>query len=106
VAVIGSLLSTRYQHRLTGTLAPYRLPHAIQETVLGSLGGALGVAQRLGGATGGLLAQFARSAFISGIDLGLATAAAVALAGALFALLALPARPAAEAEEDDHSAVG
>ncbi len=104
VAVIGSLLSTRYQHRLSGVLAPYQLPHEIRETILGSLGSALTLAGQLGGSTGRLLAQFARSAFVSGMDLGLLTAAVVALAGALLALLALPARPAAE--EDDHSAVG
>ncbi len=96
VAVIGSLLSTRYASRITRTLAPYRIPHAIQETIRGSLGGALGVAKQVGGSTGRLLAQFAHSAFISGMDLGLLVAACVAFAGALFALLALPSRPAAE----------
>jgi hypothetical protein len=96
VAVIGSLLSTRYQHRVTGALAPYHLPHSIQETILGSLGSALGVARQLGGATGQLLAQSARSAFISGMDLGLAVAAIVALAGVVLALLALPSRPGDE----------
>ena len=106
VAVIGSLLSTRYQHRLTGVLAPYQLPHAIRETILGSLGSALALAGQLGGSTGRLLAQFARSAFISGMDLGLLTAAVVALAGALFALLALPSRPAAEEDAPTASASG
>jgi EmrB/QacA subfamily drug resistance transporter len=98
VAVIGSLLSTRYQHRLTGALAPYRVPHAVHEAVLGSLGSALEVARQLGGVTGQLLAGFARSAFISGMDLGMAVAALVALTGALLALLALPSRPAGEGE--------
>ena len=96
VAVIGSLLSTRYQDRLTHALAPYRVPHSIQETILGSLGSALGLARQLGGVTGQLLAQFARSAFISGMDLGLFVAALVALAGALLALFALPSRPTPE----------
>ena len=96
VAVIGSLLSTRYQHRITGALAPYHVPHAVEEAVRGSLGSALGVARQIGGVTGQLLAQFAHSAFISGMDLGLFGASVVALAGALFALLALPSRPAPE----------
>jgi len=95
VAVIGSLLSTRYQHRIAATLAPYHVPHAIRETIRGSLGGALGVAKEIGGVTGRFLAQFAHSAFISGMDLGLLVAAVVALAGALFALLALPSKPGA-----------
>ena len=97
VAVIGSLLSTRYQDRMTAALARYHLPHAIENTILGSIGGALDVAARVGGTTGHLLAHVARSAFISGADLGLATAAAVALAGSVLALVALPASPSADA---------
>jgi hypothetical protein len=97
VAVIGSLLSTRYQDRMTVGLAPYHLPYTIQYTILGSIGGALGVAARVGGATGHLLAEVARSAFISGTDLGLLTAAAVVLAGCVLALAVLPASPSADA---------
>jgi len=97
VAIIGSLLSTRYQDQMTTALAPYHLPHTIQDTILGSIGGALGVASRVGGAAGHLLADAARSAFISGADLGLLTAAAVVLAGCVLALLVLPASPAADA---------
>jgi len=93
VAVVGSLLSTRYQDRMTAALAPYHLPHAIEATILGSIGGALGVAARVGGSTGHLLTLAARSAFISGADLGMLIGAAVALAGCVLALLALPARP-------------
>jgi Na+/melibiose symporter-like transporter len=99
VAVIGSLLSTRYQDQMTAALAPYHLPHAIENTILGSIGGALGVAARVGGATGHLLAHAARSAFISGADLGLRTAAAVVLAGCVLALLTLPARPRPDAKD-------
>ena len=66
--------------------------------VLGSLGGALGVARHLGGATGELLANFASSAFISGMDLGVLVAAGVAVAGAVLALLAIPSRTASANE--------
>lgn len=97
VAVIGSLLSTRYQDRMTAALAPHHLPHAVQDTILGSVGGALDVAARVGGTTGHLLAHVARSAFISGADLGLLTAAAVALAGCALALAVLPGSPSADA---------
>jgi hypothetical protein len=81
-------------------LAPHHLPHAVENTILGSIGGALGVAARVGGATGHLLAHVARSAFISGADLGLLIAAAVVLVGCVLALLTLPARPRADAEGD------
>ncbi len=108
VAVIGSLLNTRYQDRMTSALMPYHVPHAALEMILGSLGGALGVAGRVGGILGAELGHLARSAFVSGMDLGLATGACVALAGCLIALIALPARaaPAArpEAADDDRPA--
>jgi EmrB/QacA subfamily drug resistance transporter len=94
VAVIGSLLATRYQDTMTGALAGYHIPHAAQATILGSIGGAQAVAAHLGGVTGALLAQLARSAFISGMDLGLRTGAAAAFAGCVLALVFLPARPA------------
>ncbi len=92
VAVIGSLLNTRYQDKMTSTLAPYHVPHAIMQTILGSVGGALGVAVRVGGILGAALSHLARSAFVSGMDLGLATGAGVALVGCLIALAALPSR--------------
>ena len=96
VAIVGSLLSTRYQQRMASALSPYHLSHSIQETIGGSLGGALEVARRAGGLTGRLLAEFAHAAFISGMDLALLVAGVVALAGAAFALLALPSRPSPE----------
>jgi EmrB/QacA subfamily drug resistance transporter len=95
VAVIGSLLATRYQDRMTSALAPYHLPHLVEHTILGSVGGALAVAEKVGGTSGALLAHAAQAAFISGMDLGLLTGAAVGLAGALIALAALPRRPQA-----------
>ncbi|HTT54866.1 MAG TPA: MFS transporter [Streptosporangiaceae bacterium] len=97
VAVIGSLLATRYQDRITAALVPYHLPHLIESTILGSVGGALAVAERAGGASGALLAHAARMAFLSGMNLGLLTAAAVGLAGCLVALATLPSRPPAAA---------
>ena len=95
VAIIGSLLSTRYQGRMTRALAPYHVPAAITHTILGSLGGALDVAGKAGGVLGQELSQAARAAFISGMDLGLTVAAAVAVAGSLVALATLPGRPRA-----------
>ena len=42
VAVIGSVLSTRYQDHMTTALAGRHVPAAVSHTILGSLGGALG----------------------------------------------------------------
>ncbi len=96
VAIIGSALSTRYQHRMTAALAGQHVPHAVQQTILGSLGAALSVAERVGGVAGALLSGAARASFLSGMDLGLAIGACVALTGALIALAALPRRPATD----------
>jgi hypothetical protein len=95
VAVLGSLLATRYQHRMTAVLAPSHVPHNAESTILGSIGGALEAAHQAGGSTGALLAGAARSAFMSGMDLAVLAGAIVVLAGALFALVALPAKRAA-----------
>jgi hypothetical protein len=92
VAVIGSVLSTRYQDHLTTALAGRHLPAAAVQTILGSLGGALAVAGRAGGASGALLAHAARAAFMSGNEIALAVGAAVALAGVVLVLARLPLR--------------
>jgi EmrB/QacA subfamily drug resistance transporter len=90
VAVIGSLLNTRYTGNISALLAPYQVPAAVLAAVRGSLGGALGVAARLGGQFGAELAGAARGAFASGMDLGLLTGACVALAGCAVAVAVLP----------------
>jgi hypothetical protein len=92
VAVIGSVLSTRYQDHMTTALAGRYLPAAAAQTILGSLGGALAVAARAGGATGALLAHAARAAFMSGTGIALAVGAAVALGGVVLVLVRLPLR--------------
>jgi EmrB/QacA subfamily drug resistance transporter len=92
VAVIGSVLSTRYQDHMTHVLAGQHVPIAALHTILGSLGGALAVAGTAGGATGALLAHAARAAFMSGNGAALAAGAAVALGGALLVLTRLPSR--------------
>jgi EmrB/QacA subfamily drug resistance transporter len=92
VAVIGSLLNTRYTHDMAAVLAPFHVPASALTAISGSLGGALAVAARLGGQVGAELAAAARGAFVSGMDLGLLTAAGVALGGCLIALAVLPGK--------------
>jgi EmrB/QacA subfamily drug resistance transporter len=103
VAVIGSLLSTRYTDHVTAAVAPYHVPPDVLATITGSLGGALEVAARVGGVLGGALADLARSAFVSGMDLGLGVGAAVALGSALLALATLPSRPPRDDDESPHA---
>ncbi len=92
VAVIGSAMLTRYQSHITATLAGRHVPVAATHAIIGSLGGALTVAGRVGGTNGAILARAARAAFMSGMQVSLAVGALVALAGALLVLARLPSR--------------
>ena len=94
VAVIGSVLSTRYRDHMATALVGQHVPIAATHAILGSLGGALAVAAGAGGVTGGLLARAARTAFMSGSQESLAVGALVAASGALLVLARLPPRPA------------
>jgi EmrB/QacA subfamily drug resistance transporter len=90
VAVVGSLLSTRYQDNISAVLAGQHVPPATLSVIKASLGDALAVAAKLPGATGQLLGHLARGAFASGLDLGTLAACGVAIVGFLIALIWLP----------------
>ncbi len=107
VAVIGSVLSTRYQDHMTTALAARHLPTAVTHAILGSFGGALQVAGRAGGVTGALLAHAARMAFMSGVQVSLAVGAFVAVGGAVLVLACRPSRPPpAPGPDDQHPSGG
>ncbi len=93
VAVIGSVLSTRYQDHMTVVLTGRHVPSAATHAILGSLGGALTVARAAGGETGTLLARAARVAFMSGLEVSFAVGAIVAAAGAVLVVARLPNGP-------------
>jgi len=92
VGVLGSLLNTRYQDRLTPVLSHYPVPRSILHLITGSLGGALTVAHQVGGGLGAGLAGLARQSFISGFDLAVTVGAIVVGAAALVVLVVLPNR--------------
>ena len=93
VAVIGSVLSTRYQDQITDAVRGFHPPQSLLDSITSSIGAAQQVAARIGGTLGPMLADAAKAAFISGMDLGLGIGAAFGLAGALIALFALPGGP-------------
>jgi EmrB/QacA subfamily drug resistance transporter len=92
VAVLGSLLSTRYQSLLTPVLAHHSLPHSALHLITGSLGGALIAAEQVGGRLGAGLAALARLSFLSGMTLALSAGAVVVLAAAVTVVAMLPNR--------------
>ncbi|MGO8873337.1 MAG: MFS transporter [Acidimicrobiales bacterium] len=92
VAVLGSLLNTRYQDRMAPLLVHQAIPQTVDRVITGSLGGALAVAQQVGGPLGAALAALARRAFVSGMDRALLVGAIVVSASALLVLGLLPNR--------------
>jgi EmrB/QacA subfamily drug resistance transporter len=105
VAVVGSVLSTRYQDHMTAVLAGRGVPIAATHTILGSLGGALAVARTAGGTTGTLLEHAARLAFMSGVAVSFAVGAIVALGGALLVAARLPSRPSPTSTDLDGGSI-
>jgi len=101
VAVLGSVMLTRYQNHMGTVLAGRHLPTTASQAINGSLGGALAVAKSVGGSTGVLLAQSARAAFMSGNAVSLAVGASVALGGVFIVLVALPSKTTSGAADPE-----
>jgi EmrB/QacA subfamily drug resistance transporter len=89
VAILGSLLSSHYRGGMDGATEglPARTGHAAHD----SIAGASAVAERIGGAAGQTLQHAANGAFVDGMHIAMLVAAAVTAAGALIALILLPA---------------
>lgn len=92
VAVVGSVLSARYQYHMHAALAGRLVPATAARAILGSIGGALGVARLIGGSLGAALAAAARAGFAIGDRWAMVVAAGVTGFGVLVVLAALPAR--------------
>jgi hypothetical protein len=92
VAVIGSVLSSRYQDSMKASMHAVRVPSAAAHTILSSFGAALGLAADIGGATGAELTRAARIAFISGARTSLIVGSLVALGGGLLVFACFPSR--------------
>lgn len=109
VAVLGSILSTRYQGRMGSVIAGYKMPDVARHAILSSVGGALVVAQKVGGEVGATLTRIADSSYTSGMALALLVGTFFTIAGVLVAAAFLPSgpqHPAPEAEEREPASVG
>jgi EmrB/QacA subfamily drug resistance transporter len=93
VAVLGSLVASRYSSHLRSALAT--LPEAARETARSSLGGAIGVAQHLPGSAGAAFSLAARQSFSSAMDTTLRVGGAVAIIASVLVSFVLPKRIAA-----------
>jgi MFS transporter, DHA2 family, multidrug resistance protein len=97
VAILGSLLSGQYGADMEA--AAKDLPEPARAAAEGSIGGASAVAERIGGHAGATLSNAAESAYTAAMGTTLLVAAAVALAGAVVALVVLPGREREHAEK-------
>jgi hypothetical protein len=96
VAVIGSVFASLYGSRLTARL-PGGLPRPVTAAAHQSLGAAYAVSGRIPGALGRAVHEAATNAFIHGLSVGALVAGGVAAAGAILAVVFLPAQPASPA---------
>lgn len=106
VAVVGSVFASIYGSQVGDAVAGKGLPPVAVAGAKDSLGFALVVADRIGGAAGDAFAAAARSAFVDGFHAGLWVGAGAALLGAIAALLWLPARARREDEESQAAEFG
>jgi hypothetical protein len=88
VAVMGSLLASRFSSNLAPAVAGRPDSHLLRTSVEA----AFAAAHDLGGSAGHALALAARAAFVNGMDVGLVVAAVMAGLGVAAALVFLPAR--------------
>jgi EmrB/QacA subfamily drug resistance transporter len=97
VAVIGSVYASVYASRLTAT-TPAHIPGPVAAIAHQSVGAAYAAAGQLAAlghpALGQALQHAATNAFLRGLTIGSLVAGAVAAAGAVLAVLFLPAQPA------------
>ncbi|HEY5154952.1 MAG TPA: MFS transporter [Acidimicrobiales bacterium] len=101
VAIIGSVYSSVFAGSMVSALkaSGASIPADVAAQVSDSIGAALGTAKAVGGTQGQALADAARTAFVDGMHRGVIVGAAIALLGAVVALLFLPARAPESAED-------
>ena len=96
VAVIGSIFSTLYIRQLGESQALQALPEPASDIAQDGLAQALTVAAQSPPPMAAAVRESVNEAFLSGLNAGCLTAAAICLAGALFVLAVLPAHPIGE----------
>jgi EmrB/QacA subfamily drug resistance transporter len=92
IAIVGSLAENVYRTKLGTALAIAHLPQPVSHLATSSVAAADAVGRHLGGASGAQLTAAAHTAFTTAMGTGMRVAAVVALAAAIGAAFALPAR--------------
>lgn len=92
VALLGSLLSSRYLSMVDAQLGGQALPPGLHDKISGSVGPAVEIGKQIGGPTGARVQLVAKDAFVSGMHVAMVVAAAIILVAAVAVFLWLPAR--------------
>jgi EmrB/QacA subfamily drug resistance transporter len=98
VAILGSLLASKYGGQIAETTA--KLPDAARTAAENSLAGALAVAEKLPAQLSEVLAEAAKSAWMSGFKFSLVIGAVIIAASSLIAFLWLPDKSEDVVEEE------
>jgi EmrB/QacA subfamily drug resistance transporter len=106
IAMFGSITASAYSQGVGEALAGVKVPDAAAQAIEHSVGGAMVVADEVGGSSGAALARIAQESFIDGYGTSLAIAAVIVFLGAIAIALSLPARAMDEAPVDDGEADG
>lgn len=97
VAVLGSLVTSRYSSKLAPMIEP--MPEQARALVDSGLSGALYVSERVGGSIGEAISTAARQAFVDGIGVAAFVGALVVVSAAVLAWFLLPASHELPTEE-------
>ncbi len=93
VAIIGSIVASRYGSRMSSVLRGKPVPRGLLHEMEHQVGAAIEVARHVGGPVGTALASYARHAFVMGMHDGVLVGAFAALLGAIVVAVWLPGRP-------------
>jgi EmrB/QacA subfamily drug resistance transporter len=91
VAVLGSLMASRYGNHVDSGLADSGLPATVLDRIGGNIQAGLSVGRDTGGALGDQIVEVARDSYMAGMHLAVLVAAGITLLAAIGVFLWLPA---------------
>jgi EmrB/QacA subfamily drug resistance transporter len=104
VALLGSLLSSRYLGHVDSGLASAHLPPKVLAAVSGNIQAAEGASSAIAGRAGAHVLSVARDGFVSGLHLAMVVAALIAIVAAAAVFTWLPSRAPAATEPSEADA--
>jgi EmrB/QacA subfamily drug resistance transporter len=101
VALLGSLMASRYGAHVDSGLADSGLPPSVIDRIGGNIQAGIGIGQSTGGSLGSDIIAVARDSYMAGMHLAVLVASGIVLLAAAGVFLWLPARASAPAPAGD-----